>query len=339
MKIGVVHNIPVTVGDFNWESSQDVLEQVEAVEQALRELDLISVRLPFGRDVETFLHNLRREKVDALFNLCETVDDNASFVGHPAALFELINIPFTGSGAFSLMLSTDKLAAKHQLRAAGFQTPDFVTYGGEQTIADIALPAIIKPRYEDASIGIDQESLVFTEQELWEKVPEFYQRYGQLIIERYINGREFNISLLGYPEPRVLPVAEIDFSSFPEGLHRIVGYRAKWDKEAFEYHHTERVFPDDLPESLGHKLQAVAAGAYQLFAMRDYGRIDMRCDEKGQIYVLEGNANPCLNPDAGFAAAARRAGMSFGDVVAEFVGFLSARAGSPSDMVADLAGF
>lgn len=276
--------------------------------------------------------------MEAIFNLCETVDDNAGFVGHPAALFELLGIPFTGSGSFALMLSTDKLAAKYQLRAAGLRTPDFVAYEGGDAIPDIALPVIIKPRFEDASIGIDQDSLVFSARELQDKLPEFYHRYGPLVIERYIKGREFNISLFGYPTPRVLPVAEIDFSSFPEELHPIVGYRAKWDKEAFEYHHTERFFPEDLPESFNHNLQAIAAGAYRLFALRDYGRIDLRCDEAGEIYVLEANANPCLNPDAGFVAAAGRAGLSFTEVVAEFVGCLCARTGASSDLVFDADG-
>ncbi len=270
---------------------------------------------------------IRQEQVDAVFNLCESVDDNPHLGGHPAAVFELLGLPFTGSGSLALMLTTDKLLAKRQLAAAGLATPAYFTYDGAPAgaLPDIPLPAIIKPRFEDASIGIDQESVVFTAQELREKLPEFYQRYGPLLVEQFITGREFNISLFGYPAPQVLPMAEIDFSAFPQALHRIVGYKAKWDENAFEFHHTPRCFPQDLPAAEDQNLRQVAAEAYSLFMLRDYGRIDVRMDDRGKVYVLEANANPCLSPDAGFVAAAQQGKMNYTAIVKEFVRFLSIR--------------
>ncbi|RJX30417.1 MAG: D-alanine--D-alanine ligase [Desulfurivibrio sp.] len=327
MKIAIVYNQPAETGGANWQSSQDVLQQVEAVEQSLAELAMPAVRLPFDHDLRTFLAVLRQEQVDAVFNLCESVDDNAQLAGHPAAVFELLGLPFTGSGSLSLMLTTDKLLAKRQLAAAGLATPAFFTYDGDRfaTLPEIALPAIIKPRFEDASIGIDQESVVFKKKELQAKLPDFYARYGPLLVEQFIAGREFNISLFGYPTARVLPVAEIDFSSFPQDLHRIVGYRAKWDANAFEFHHTPRLFPQDLPVVAERNLRKVATGAFKLFMLRDYGRIDVRMDERGKVYVLEANANPCLSPDAGFVAAAAQCRMNYTAMVKEFVRFLSLR--------------
>lgn len=327
MKIAVVYNMPMEAGNANWESSRDVLQQVQAVESALQDLDIPQVSLPFTRDLGNFFDSVRREGVEGIVNLCESVDEDARLAGHPAAVFELLGLPFTGSGALALMLSTDKLLAKRQMRAAGIRTPDFRTFDGGALaeISDFPLPALIKPQFEDASIGIDQESVVHTKKQLKERLPEFYKRYGPLLLEQYVEGREFNISLFGYPTARVLPMAEIDFSAFPKELHRIVGYRAKWDAEAFEFHNTPRTFPQNLPFSLERNLRRVAAQAFKLFMLRDYGRIDLRVDELGKIYVLEANANPCLSPDAGFIAAAGQCGLGFKDIVREFVGFLGTR--------------
>lgn len=327
MKIAIVYNRPAAIGGANWQSSQDVLRQVTAVEDSLRALGVASVAVPFDRDVAAFLATIKEEKIEAIFNLCESVDDNAQLAGHPAALFELLGLPFTGSGSLALMLTTDKLLAKRELTAAGFLTPDFRDYDGGDVslLLDFGLPAIIKPRLEDASIGIDQDSIIFSRQELLAKIPVFYQQYGPLLLEQFIDGREFNISLFGHPEPLVQPVAEIDFSTFPQGLQKIVGYRAKWDEDAFEYHHTPRFFPADLSPQLREELRQVASGAYRLFGLRDYGRIDVRMDDQGRIYVLEANANPCLSPDAGFVAAVDQKGMSYTDMVGVFVNFLQAR--------------
>lgn len=327
MKTAIVFNRPTEAGSANWQSSQDVLQQVAAVEKALAELAVPSVRLPFDRDLPQFLQTLKTEQVDAIFNLCESVDEDARLGGHPAAVFELLGLPFTGSGSLALMLTTDKLLAKQQLAGAGLPTPGYFAYDGGDTKAlpDITFPAIIKPRFEDASIGIDQESVVCDKKELQKKLPEFFEKYGPLLIEQFIAGREFNISLFGYPDARVLPIAEIDFSTFPRTLHRIVGYRAKWDENAFEYHNTDRFFPENLSSASQHRLQTIAAKAFSLFMLRDYGRIDLRMDDQGKIYILEANANPCLSPDAGFVAAAGQCQMNYTAIVKEFLTFLSLR--------------
>lgn len=328
MKIAIVYNRPAQTGEANWQSSQDVIQQVEAVQRSLEELQVDYLSIPFDRDPACFIATVKEEKIEAIFNLCESVDDDSQLIGHPAALFELLGLPFTGSGPLPLMLTTDKLLSKRLLTAAGILTPGYLAYNGGDILPllDFALPAIIKPRLEDASIGIDQDSIIFKKKDLREKLPAFYQKYGPLLLEQFIDGREFNISLFGYPKAHVLPVAEIDFSSFPKELQKIVGYRAKWDEAAFEYHNTERIFPQKLPHLLERNLRKVAAEAFKLFMLRDYGRIDLRTDHLGKIYVLEANANPCLSPDAGFAAAAGQCRMSFTDIVRDFVTFLQARA-------------
>jgi D-alanine-D-alanine ligase len=153
----------------------------------------------------------------------------------------------------------------------------------------------------------------------------FYDIYGPILVEEYIVGREFNISLFGFPSPEIMPLAEIDFSSFPDDLHRIVGYKAKWNPESFEYQETRRIFPDNLPWNFASRMASVALECFHLFDLRDYGRVDLRLNADNTINVLEVNANPCLSPDAGFCAAVAENQISYTRMVSDFVGFLTSR--------------
>jgi D-alanine-D-alanine ligase len=301
----------------------DILTQVEAVEKALKSLGYPSVRIPFTKNLESFIQSIKGEGVDIAFNLCESVDEDPRLAWHPAAVLELLGIPFSGSPSVSLMLTTDKLLTKRLMMTNGTNTPRYLVYIGQEKLntATLRFPVIIKPRFEDASIGIDQESIFKDEEKLRRGLKDFNKRFGPLLVEEYIAGREFNISLLGYPKAKTLPPAEIDFSAFPERLYPIVGYRAKWDKNSFEYNHTPRVFPDDLSEGLLEKVKDTAFHSFCLLELRDYGRVDMRMDAHGKVYVLEVNANPCLSPDAGFAAASYKAGMEYPEMVSRLVNY------------------
>lgn len=326
-RVAIVHNRPAAPGEANWESSADVLAQVEAIEASLGELDCASTRIPFSRDLAAFVARLREERADIAFNLCESVDEDPLLIGHPAAVLELLNIPFTGSSAMALLLSTDKLTVKRLLVASGLRTPAFFLYEGGEVLrpAGLNFPVILKPRFQDASIGIEQDSVLRSSKGLLARLEEQYARFGPILVEEYVAGREFNVSLLGFPKPRVMPLAEIDFSSFPDDLHRIVSYKAKWDESSFEYQHTHRLFPDNLPETLQRAMRRTARDSFQLFGLRDYARVDLRLDGLGRINILEVNANPCLSPDAGFAAAAARSGMAYTEMVAELLRMAAAR--------------
>ena len=327
MRIGIIYNEPAGEGEPNWESSVDVMTQVQAVETSLAELGHAPVRLPFLRDLATFSLRVRREAITAAFNLCESVDDNPHLSGHPAAVLELLDIPFTGSPAGPLIVSTNKLLAKRIMQGAGIGTPAAYLYQGEKNIQATGLrfPIILKPQFEDASIGIDQDSVIQEPADLLPALQRLYGLHGPILIEEYIQGREFNISLFGFPTPEVMPLAEIDFSSFPDDLHRIVGYRAKWDTASFEYQETRRIFPDNLPWHFASLMASVALECFHLFGLRDYGRVDLRLDADNAINVLEINANPCLSPDAGFPAAVAESGKTYTEMVACFLRFLTAR--------------
>jgi len=327
MKIGLIHNRPIPQGEPNWESSLDVMIQVEAITAALSELGQFHTTIPFDRDLVAFVTRLRQEKVNVVFNLCESVDDDPLLIGHPAAVLELIGLPFTGSSAMALMVSTDKVLVKRAMQAASLPTPGFFLYeGGEIALPPgLTFPLLMKPRWQDASIGIDQESLLLSPVGIGPALATHYQRFGPLVVEEYLEGREFNVALLGYPAPQVMPLAEIDFTGFPAELFRIVGYRAKWDETSPEYSTTNRVFPTNLPETLAAELRRVATECFRLFDLRDYGRVDLRLDRQGRVQVLEINANPCLSPDAGFAAAVAESGRNYTAMVGELLRLASKR--------------
>ena len=328
--IGIVYNEPLPPGSEFSEASMDVLDQVKAIGRSLKELGYPWVPVPFTRDISRFLQLIKRRKVDMVFNLCEAVDEDARLSGHPAAVLEMLGIPFSGSPSVALSLTTDKFLAKRLMEASGITTPKYVAYSETGPVfnpSGLKYPVIVKPRFEDASIGIDQGSIFRNEKDLEKGLKDFVARFGALLVEEYIDGREFNISLFGYPSPQTLPLAEIVFEDFPEGVYPILAYQAKWDKSSFEYRHTRRRFPQNLPRILQKKIETIAFLCYRLFMLRDYGRIDMRLDARGKVHVLEVNANPCLSVDAGFAATIKKDGMTYSQMVRSFVSFMVLRSG------------
>ena len=332
-------------GNANWESSVDVLDQVEAIETALADSGRATRRIAFTRNLAAFLKEMREKEIDAVFNLCETVEEDPALCWHPAAVLELLNVPFSGSPSRALALTSDKALAKKLLKANGIRTPEFRDYGSPEIFdpTGLAFPVIVKPLMEDASIGIDQESIFESANALMKKIENFRVRFGQIMVEEYIEGKEFNVSLIGYPEARVLPVAEIDFSAFPNELYKIVGYRAKWVRDSFEYKNTPRRFLAEVSSGISPELGSVASACFELFGLRDYGRVDMRVDDQDRIYVLEINANPCLSPDAGLAASYAREGSNYEQMTNELCKYMerrsrkrtSGRCSFPSDRPSD----
>ncbi|MBN1573365.1 MAG: D-alanine--D-alanine ligase [Deltaproteobacteria bacterium] len=333
--IGIIHNVPISNGKANYKASQDVMVQVDAVKEAIEQLGYKSVTVPFTKDISAFLKDIRNSAVDFIFNLCETVDEDPKLAWQPAAILEYLGIPFSGSSSEAILITTDKLFAKRLLSSSGIKTPEYFIYSGSPApMPDgFRFPAIVKPRFEDASIGIDQESVFENQFQFKDKIHEFYKRYGQMIVEEYIGGREFNVSVFGYQDPKVLPVAEIVFADYPEKLYKVVTYRAKWEENSFEFQNSARIFPEYIDASLLKRISETALKCFHLFRTRDYARVDMRVDEDENVYVLEINANPCISPDAGLPAACERAGLSYIDMIGKFVDFLASRSERKDEIV------
>ncbi len=242
-------------------------------------------------------------------------------------LAEKLGLPFTGNDADALHVTNSKRLTKERLAGVDLPTPAAVyTFGGTTELVGSAREVfpgrfLIKAVHEHASFGMDDGAVVEVESQvaLLEAVRRRGDRFGKpFFAERFIDGREFNLSVLdrGDGSPEVLAPAEITFDTFPAGKPRIVGYAAKWEAESFEYVETPRRFefpPADGP--LLKELRNLAEHTWRALRLRGYARVDFRVDEAGRPWVIEANANPCLSPDAGFAAALANAGVPFEEAV------------------------
>ena len=236
-----------------------------------------------------------------------------------AGLLELMGIPYTGSDPFALGLALNKHHVKQILRSAGIPTARaYVRFPGEKVSIPrgMRFPMIVKPARQDASLGINSHSVCHAPEHLERQIRYVHEVYGQeALVEEYLDGREFNVSVVGDQNPEVLAVQEIDFVGLPEGEPRIVSYRAKWDEESPMYNCTVPVCPANIPKRLEKRIRDLAIRSHLCVGCRDYSRVDMRTDARGSLYVLEVNPNPDISPNAGFARAARSAGYAYSDMI------------------------
>jgi D-alanine-D-alanine ligase len=243
-------------------------------------------------------------------------------------LLDALRLPYTGSPGAALFQSSGKLVSKRLMRAAGLPTADWAeaepggTFCGEEGF--VPGRYIVKSVWEHASFGMDASCIVeaATAAELQGPIAALRGRLGgEAFAERFIDGREFNLSVLDGPEgPQVLPPAEIRFVDFADDRPKVVDWRAKWEEGSFEYANTPRTF--DFPERdepLLDDLRRLALECWRAFGMAGWARVDFRVDPEGRPWILEINANPCINPDAGFAAALDRAGIGYDEAVARIV--------------------
>jgi D-alanine-D-alanine ligase len=243
-------------------------------------------------------------------------------------LMEKEGIAFTGSGSLALSLALHKHKAKEILRARTVPTPEAVLISRADEPVDLPFPLIVKPSREDASVGIYSESVVTTQKTCAERVAHVITQYRQpALVERYIEGREIYVSLLGRADgpPETLPFFEIDFSDLPPDRPRIVSFEGKWVESSVEFAGTKPVLCD-LPANLRDTVAAAARGAFDALELRDYGRVDIRLHADGTPYVIDVNPNCDLSHEAGgFARAARAAGLTYDDVVLRILDLALAR--------------
>ncbi|MCK5237027.1 MAG: ATP-grasp domain-containing protein [Deltaproteobacteria bacterium] len=304
----------------------DLAENVEVIRKALTEYGIEVVESPLREDnLPEFIKEVSENKDEAelIFNLCEGAFGYSAYEMNVAAILELFNLKFTGSGALTLGIALNKGWTKDVLKGAGVPTADYVLLNDypESWELGLAFPLMVKPACEDASLGIEVSSIVHNEAELEARVDYVFREFEQsVLVERYIEGREFNISVFGnYDDVTTFPPSEIDFSGIPEGEPKICCYEAKWVEESPKYKKTMPMCPADVDEELQEKLEDVAMRAYDVMGCKDYARVDMRVDGDNNVYVLEVNPNPDISTDAGLARGAKAYELSYNELIVEIV--------------------
>lgn len=339
-RVLVLHNEPTLPADHpDADSEHDIVDTAIHIEKIVQAASLPVTRFGFIDRPDDLLEAFRSFKPDVIFNLYEGTAKWGNAESYVTGLLEMLRIPFTGSATQPLILSRSKALTKHLLIGAGLPTARFYSLGRDETVPvnNLGWPVIVKPCHEDASVGIDQKSVVCNQRDLESRVDYLRQSYGpDVIFEQFIVGREFHVAVWerdGVPE--ALPFSEIFFheTEGPDALWPIVSFDAKWKENSRDYRATPVKNPADVTPELSRKVSAIAVKAFQLLGCRDYARIDFRVRDSVP-FILEVNPNPCISPLAGVAEALASANTQFPDFVQSLLRAALRRGPTP-----ELAGF
>ena len=268
------------------------------------------------------LAKMARARTSLVFNLTESYAGDDTKDLHVAAFLELLGKPFTGCDARALHLGQDKALAKKILCFHGIPTPDFVSVarGTKRIEHDLPFPLIVKPSLEDGSIGIDTGSVVHDDKALRERVRYIHSSFvGPALVERYVEGREIYVAIIGNDPPEALPLVELDLSGVPDDIPRIAGTEVKWWKGSDIYHKTPPIYPKNFSRQLTRKVQKIAVAAFRSLGLRDYGRVDLRVTEGGTVFVIEVNPNPWLSSECEYFMAWKKTGRGYDELIARLV--------------------
>jgi D-alanine-D-alanine ligase len=318
----------LTYLDSENENSKEYDPVVPQVARTLRRLGHRVSVLGVHGDVKRLIAGLSRRKPDLVFNLMEMFGENVFGDIPVTGLLELLGLRYTGSGPGELYLSQDKGLTKKLLAFEDILYPRYAVFSRQaafETGGNLRMPLFVKPLRSDSSIGIGGKSLVHDAVALMERVAVIHKELDDsALAEEYIDGREFYVGVLGNGQPKALPPVEVDFTGFPEGVPKVMDSKAKWDERSKEYKGTKSVIAS-LPDELRARLQKVAVDAYRALRVRDYGRVDLRLTDTGDIYVLEVNASCYLEKSSEFAMAAVASGLDYPRLIERIVNLASER--------------
>jgi D-alanine-D-alanine ligase len=327
------------------ESEIEILTTVEGVCAELTGAEFEVSRLALGRDPEPLIHRLRDHRPDAVFNLFEGLADDGNTEPCVAGLLEWFGVPFTGSPSATLALARNKPLTKMLMYGAGLPTPPFFTVEdrGDRRLANghvglvsviggrpMHWPVIVKAGVQDASVGIDQGSVVTDPDALKKRIALLLDRFGPpVLVEQYIEGRELTVGVVEAPDLRVLPISEFVFRPSDTSAWRIVTYDAKWRTESRDFAFTPYCDLATVPPEVAARLRDLAARSFRLLGLRDYGRIDFRVTPEGEPFILEANPNPDYNPQAGLSCVLPGVGLTNAQLSVQMVRQAMARVRQP----------
>ena len=302
--------------DPNWNTENDVYNALLANKHTVSLLGLYN-------DISILLEEVKENKPDIIFNLAEVFDQKSHLEKNVTAIFELLQIPYTGASSTNLVICGDKALSKKILRFHRIRVPRFYAFYRGHKIwlpKRLRLPLIVKPLTEEASRGISQASVVDSEESLVERIKFIHlSMKNDAIAEEYIEGRELYAGVFGNKRIKVLPLREMKFGDLGEDESRIATYKAKWDSAYREKRGIKNVFAGRLPDGLTEKIEDICKRAYRALEFRCYARFDIRVTSDSKIYILEANANPCLSMDDELAQAADKANITYNKLVQKII--------------------
>ncbi len=259
---------------------------------------------------------------ELVFNLVETLngsDKNSYLIpGYIGGM----GVPYTGCSETALMLTCNKVIAKKVMLGSGIATPEYI-FGDDVVESSLKnLRFIVKSTSEQASFGIDSNSVVQGSDNAQRLIKEKAKQYGGMwFAERYIEGREINVSVIGTKgSPTVLPIAEIIFEGYSDDKPKIVDYNAKWISDSYEYNNTPGFFlKEEGNEEIVRKINEIATKCWKAFDLNSYVRVDFRVDKDGNPWVLEINCNPCAGDGSGFSLALKEAGVTYNQAIQNII--------------------
>ncbi|MCX6567316.1 MAG: hypothetical protein NTW38_13000 [Candidatus Aminicenantes bacterium] len=337
LRVALVYNAYAdsqAVSEDDQSSSEYLREMIFGIARAIRRLGHKVTVVPLTDDLNYLQRRLRRLKPHLVFNQYDDVVHGALYEMRVAAFIRMMGFPMTGSPAIALGLSRHKYMAASLLQGAGVPIPaetSLIERVGELDRRDWHFPLIVHASQEHAGIGMDRHSVVTTKAALKDKVREILKTYRQpALVQQFLRGREFNVGVIGGRKLRIMPLAEVDYSTLPEAIPPIMSYAAKWIETTVEFQQTRIVCPAKTKPDLTQAIAETAKKAFRVIGGWGYGRVDIRLDEDGQPRVLEVNCNPCLDNDMGLARAARRAGINYSGLLGIII--KAAFEGPPFDM-------
>lgn len=329
IRVLVLHNEPILPEDHtDADSEHEILFTTEYVQRTLTKAGYEVSTLGVSREPGVLLEGLRDIRPDVVFNLFEGVADFGETEAFAAGLLEWLEIPYTGCPYQTLCIARSKHLTKHLLAGAGLPTAKFLVVSNVP-VEDCPLgwPVIVKPATQDASVGVDQGSVVTSLDRLNDRVAFLLDTYGPpVLIEEFIRGREFSVGLVEAPELRVLPVSEILFIDKDPDFWPIVTYDAKWKPGTRDYEATPPKYPARVSPRLSSKLELLAKRAFRLLGCRDYARVDFRV-RGSKPFILEVNPNPDFSPTAGLSGGLESGGIAHAQFTVELVQRALARGG------------
>jgi D-alanine-D-alanine ligase len=299
-----------------WKTEYDVVS-------TLRKLGHEVTALGVKSDLEVIRGAVEQWKPHVAFNLLEEFDGVAVYDQNVVSYLELLHVPYTGCNPRGLMLARDKALSKQVMSYHRIPYPEFMVVPLHRMVRRpkwLAFPLIVKSVSEEASLGISQASIVEDEDKLRERVAFIHDSVGTgALVERYIEGRELYVGVMGNAHLQVLPVWELVMDNMPDEAKRIATERVKWSRKYQDKYGIRSGEAKNLPEGVAEKIQHLAKRVYRALGLSGYARVDMRMDGEGNIYVLEANPNPQIADDEDFAESARKAEIPYKNLLQELI--------------------